>query len=314
MTKEQKEQVTEEINNWIEQSTERSAATLSAKSNVSEAHISKIRKGEHQMQTGRDAKGDPKYSPIGDDVFRKLAHAVGLKFHKSIHWDTPNYTLIQKVCQNAQKSQKRVLIDGDTGLGKTYALERYALEHDRVMYIKVTQSMTRKDLLTEICLKLQIHDDLRALRRKLNAIRDKVTARPDWLIIMDEMEYCPYSLFHVAKEIADFTQGKCGMIMAGMGLEQMIIDMSNKKRKGFPQIKRRFFPNRVKLRDITKEGIKDICKANGITDSTAVNVLSRYCFDYDALQQMILFADTYQEKKAEPVTGQILIEAFNLEW
>ncbi|ELR69189.1 hypothetical protein C900_05385 [Fulvivirga imtechensis AK7] len=303
-----KQKITEALINWIASSESRSANILADQSGIAAAYISRIRNGEYTMKTGTGT------SPIPDKVFNTLADFLGVRFETELHWDTANYQLVQAVCKSAQDKKQRILLEADTGLGKTYALERYALENDRVLYIKVTRTMNAKDMLEEICKKLGIKDQLRGNRARMLAIQKKVTSVTGYLLIIDEAEYLKNTLYDLVKEIADFTDRKCGMILSGMELSAKINTMADRNRPGFPQLRRRFFPNRVELKAIEKEEIKEICKASGITDTTAINVLAQYIFDYDMLNQYVQVILENIRKCGEQLNGKDIISLFNLDY
>jgi DNA transposition AAA+ family ATPase len=301
-----KNKVTETLVEYLE-SPSRSANQLAEASGVNKAYISNVRNGKFVSSAGNG-----KEAGIPDSVFFKIADAIGLALDNHIHWDTPNYQLIQRVCARAQVRKERMLLTGDTGLGKTYALESYARDHDKVLYIKCTRTMTGKDLLDEICKKLGMREELRGNRNKMNAIQRRVTGIPGWLLIIDEAEYLKNSMFDLVKEAADFTEGKCAMILAGMDLLLQIKSMAERNKKGFPQLYRRFRPNTVELKQITKKEVAEICKNAGITDTTAINVLKRYIYDYDMLNQYVSELIDQQQKAGRVLNGEDLIELFAL--
>lgn len=301
-----KNQVSEAVNDWIDKSPGRTASQLATLADVSPAHISKIRNRQYTIKVGDHD------SPIGPAVFNKLIETLGLQMQAAGHWDTPNYKLITNVCRSAQSKAQRILLVGPTGLGKTYTLERYALEHDKVLYLKVTGTMSPKDMLEEICRKLHIRRDLRGNRSRMMAIQQKVTATRGWLIIIDEAEYLKNTLFHLVKEIADFTERRSGMILSGMDLDLKISAMADRHKAGFPQLRRRFFPNRVSLSEIQPDEIRKLATEAGITDTSVINVLKRKVFDYDALGQYITSILEVQERSGELITGQQAVELFDL--
>lgn len=302
-----KNKVTEALVEYLDASPSRSANQLAEASGVNKAYISQIRNGRFVSSAGNG-----KEVSIPDSVFFKIADAVSLELENNLHWDTPNYLQIQRICARAQVRKERMLLTGDTGLGKTYALESYARDHEKVLYIKCTRTMTAKDLLDEICKKLGIREELRGNRNKMNAIQRKVTGIPGWLLIIDEAEYLKNSLFDLVKEIADFTDRKAGLILSGMDLMFQIKAMAERHKKGFPQLYRRFRPNTVKLKAISQKEIATVCTDAGITETTAVNVLKRYIYDYDMLSQYVKEIMDQQQKIGHPLTGQELIDLFEL--
>lgn len=304
-----KQRVTEELNKWLEESPDnRTLNGLAEEHGITKLYLSRIKNGIYAID-----HTSGKSTEIADEYFHRIAYAIGLttRSRTGLHWETANFTKIQKAARAAQNKRMRILLDADTGFGKTYALEHYSLQKDRVMYLKVTRSMTERDLLNAILKKLGNKDLIRGNRQKLNTIRHILTGTPGWLFIIDEAEYMRPALFHVIKEIADFTEQKCGFIMAGMGVTNLINKLADRKRLGFPQLRRRFFPNRLLLPErIENSEKKMIANSAGITDSTAINVICQYCNDFDMLSQMIQEAIDWQKQKGRKITGQELLDLY----
>ncbi|MGD1960530.1 MAG: AAA family ATPase [Fulvivirga sp.] len=313
MERTRKQQITTAINEWLSHEG-RSGAQLAEHAGVNAAYISLIKKGNYEVSS---ANGN---TPISDKAFNQLANALGITWETTRHWETHNYRKIMSLCKSTQKQKRRALLDADTGLGKTYALESYASKNDKVLYIKVTRTMSQKDMLDEIVKKLRIKDILRGNRSKMMAIQKKVINTPDFLIIIDEAEYLKNTLFDLVKEIADFTHRKCGMILSGMDLRQKIEFLAAKHKHGFPQLKRRFFPNIMQIQDMgsktkgRKAEVEEICKSEGITETTAINVFKQYVYDYDMLAQWIADVRAFIEREGRQITGQEMIELFDLNY
>lgn len=304
-----KELITRAINSWLEESSERSASKLAERSEVAAAYISKIRNGDYEMPTGKG-----KHSDISDKIFNKLAVAIGLDFNSQMHWETDNYMLVHKMCSSAQNKHQRILLDGFTGGGKTYALERYSVENDNVLYIKVTNTMGANDILDEIIKKLGIREFFRGNRKKMIAINRKVVDQNGFLIIIDEAEYLKRGLYNLVKEIADFTDRRCGMILSGCGLISKIATLADNDVAGFKQLKRRFFPNREELEPLKNSEIRHIATSCGITNTTALNVICKFVYDYDSLRNIIEGVIEIQEREDTILNGQDLINLFHLDY
>ena len=304
-----KKRVTEALNAWLAESPEnRTLNGLAEEHQITKLYVSRIKNGIYEIE---HAGG--KSTTIDDEYFHRIAYAIGLTTRSGtgLHWETNNFTRIQKAARAAQNKRMRILLDADTGFGKTYSLEYYSLHKDKVIYLKVTRSMTERDLLFAILKKLGIREEIRGNRQKLNAIRHALTGTPGYLFIIDEAEYLKPGIFHVIKEIADFTEGKCGFILAGMGVLQLINKLANKKRIGFPQLRRRFFPNRLMLPErIENSEKKQIAQQSGITNETALNVICQYCNDFDMLSQMVFEAMEFQKAKGRKITGQDLMAIY----
>jgi DNA transposition AAA+ family ATPase len=304
-----KQKVSESFNRWLEENPEtRSINKVAEELHISRLYVSRIKNGIYQIE-----QKDAKPTEIRDEFFHRIAELIGLthRSHTGLHWETSNFKQIQKVCRAAQNKRMRVLLQADTGHGKTYALDHYQIHNDKVIYLKVTRSMTERNLLEAILRKLGIKDIPRGNREKINLIRFHLTGTPGYLLIIDEAEYLRPALFHVIKEIADFTEGKCGFIMSGFALVQKIGKLADKKREGFPQLKRRFFPNRIMLPEKIENSEKRyILQESGITDATAINVIIQYADDFDMLSQMVSDIVGWQKSNGKKMNGQEVMTRF----
>ena len=52
------------------------------------------------------------------------------------HFDTDNYAIVTGAIDNARKRKRRVIIDGDTGSGKSYACHAYKKAVPQETYIR----------------------------------------------------------------------------------------------------------------------------------------------------------------------------------
>lgn len=303
-----KQKITERLIAWLEESEERSMRKVSEELGISNLYVSRIKNGIYEIE---QKEGKP--TQIRDEFFHRIAEHIGLshRSHTGLHWETTNFKSIQKVCKAAQSKRLRVLLQGDTGHGKTYALDHFQIHTDKTIYLKVTRSMTERNLLEAILKKLGHRDFPRGNREKINAIRYALTGTPGFLLIIDEAEYLKPAIFHVIKEIADFTEGKCGFIMSGYGLISKIQRLAEKKREGFPQLRRRFFPNRMLLAErIENSEKRQILTEAGITEATAMNVILQYANDFDMLSQMVADIVAFQKTNGRKITGQEIMRMF----
>jgi hypothetical protein len=306
MTSELKERITEGLKKWLSESPEnRTLNGLADEHSIPKLYLSLIKNGTYEVKnTG---------TIIKDEYFYHVAHAIGLmhRSHTGAHWETLNFKAVVKTCRQAQGKRLRVLLQGDTGFGKTYALDHYQIHNDKVIYVKVTRSMTERNLLEAIIKKLGVRDFPKGNREKINHIRHTLAGTPGYLLIIDEAEYLRTPLYHTIKEICDFTEGKCGFIMSGYDLIKKIQRLADKGREGFPQLRRRFFPNRMLLPSRIENSEKaSICVDSGITDKSAINIICQYCDDFDMLSQVVAELVALQKKENRKVKGEEVIDLF----
>jgi DNA transposition AAA+ family ATPase len=308
----QKTQITEAVREWImPNNKDRSGAELARKAGINEAYVSRIKAGEYEMPGS-----DNRTSPIKDTYFYKIAQAVGLNLDKVFDWNTTQRDLVQKWCRKAQNKKLRVLVSSPSGVGKTDSLENYAYNNDRVLYIKCTKNMGTRDMLDLICRKLNISEYLVGNYAKLEAIRKELIGRKGWLIIIDEVENVKLGIWDSIKEISDFTEGQCGLMVAGIDIISFFNKMSDKKRIPFSALKRRFFPNRVELHGLDASEIIELCVAEGCAKKVAnligALVERKELTDYDMLSNYLGDVVEYQDKKDRTMTAEEFIDMFGI--
>jgi hypothetical protein len=311
LTQENKQNLAQAMIKWMDVNpTERSGNKLADKAGTSSANISFIRNGKLDIAS--------------DEIYHKVAAVIGFKFEANtgiIHWETDNFNKIQSVCRSAQANRKIVLLDSDlSGVGKTYSLEYYAMQNpDKTLYIKCKHSMGKKDLLSEILRKLGIREDIKGDSAKIDAIREKVTTSPGWLIIIDEAEDLKLTLFKLLKEIIDFIYNRCALIVSGMGLVYKINrnalpritnDVVKQPKEGWPQLRRRLFPTQVKVGGIAKKEMVNILETVEITDKNAQTWFIKHVYDFQMFVQYVSDALKVSQRENLPITAEFLNDLF----
>jgi DNA transposition AAA+ family ATPase len=303
MQHELKDKISSAVQEWIEPNNiDRSAEKLSVKTGVSTSYLSHIKRGLYKVGN----------TEISDATFMKVALGLGLKINNEVHWETKNFIFAQKVCRRAQQDSKTILLDSErSGLGKTYALEHYATYNDRVLYLKCTSSMTSKDVLNEFIEKLHITEKLTGMKSKLDAIRRKIYAHDNYLIIIDEAEKVKSTVYDLIKEIIDFTYRRCAVIVSGLGLIAKIKKLSDKNKEGFPQLSRRLS---IKCMMIAIENTEmiDILEKEGITSASAHKWFIRNIQDYQAFTEYVQDVKMVAAKENKPVDGELLTRVFGI--
>jgi DNA transposition AAA+ family ATPase len=308
----QKQQITEAVREWImPNNKDRSGAELARKAGVNEAYVSKIKDGQYEINGG-----EGRLSAIKDAYFYKIAQAVGLNLDKAFDWNTSQRDLIEKWCKKAQSKKLRVLVSSLSGLSKTDSLEHYSYNNDRVLYIKCTKNMGTRDMLDLICRKLNITEYLVGNYAKLEAIRAELIGRKGWLIIIDEMENVKAGLFDAVKEISDFTEGQCGLMLSGIGMISYFSKMADKGRIPFSALKRRFFPNKIEVHGLDAQEIIQICVEEGCGKKVAnlfgALVERRQLTDYDMLTNYLSDIVEWQDKKDRKIEPEEVVDLFGI--
>lgn len=114
---------------------------------------------------------------------------------------------------------------GDAGIGKTYAVKRYAIDNTDVILIEADLGYTPKVLFSEIHKKLGF-DGCGTIHGMFLDIIDKLKSSGR-LIIIDEAEHLPYKSLELLRRIYDKAQ--VGILLVGM--PRLIMNLKGEKRQ-----------------------------------------------------------------------------------
>ena len=114
---------------------------------------------------------------------------------------------------------------GSAGIGKTFAVKRYALENTDVILVEADLGYTPKVLFSEIHKKLGF-DGCGSIHGMFLDIIDKLKASGR-LIIVDEAEHLPYKSLELLRRIYD--KANVGILLVGM--PRLIMNLKGEKRQ-----------------------------------------------------------------------------------
>lgn len=311
LTLEHKRTVTEAVNQWIDENNPaRSGSKLAEKAGINANYLSLIKAGKYQFENRTDNRA----VQIKDSYFQRIADAIGILLDDTMHWGfIENYKLIQRACRKAQKKAIREVLDGWTGTGKTHALEHYSATNDYVVYVKCTQNMSAKDLLDEILSSLHVNDVIRGNHAKLRTIKNMITNRRGYLMIIDEVEVVKPGIYNILKDISDWAHNRAGFIISGMDIISKLDKLANAGKPGFPQLRRRFFGNRITTaRKLSAQEIIDVCEHEKITTKGVQNLLSQFVTDLDMLVQYVRDIKEWQDYNQRKITAQEAAELLEI--
>src|SRR5574344_2059213 len=114
---------------------------------------------------------------------------------------------------------------GEPGVGKTYAVKKYAIENTDVILIEADLGYTTKVLFSEIHKKIGF-DGLGTTHNMLQDIITKLKSSGR-LIIIDEAEHLPYKALDLVRRIYD----KAGVGILLVGMPRLIMNLRGEKRQ-----------------------------------------------------------------------------------
>ena len=142
---------------------------------------------------------------------------------------------------------------GEPGVGKTYAVKKYAIENTDVILIEADLGYTTKVLFSEIHKKIGF-DGLGTTHNMLQDIVAKLKSSGR-LIIIDEAEHLPYKALDLLRRIYD--KANVGILLVGM--PRLIMNLRGEKRQ-YAQLFSRVGIT-TKLIGLTQADMKEIIRS-----------------------------------------------------
>lgn len=303
LTIEKKIEISKAAKAWISQTDPSfSQAQLAKRAGVNVSYVSQIVNGKFEMQNGK------KYAMIGDAQFYRIAKAIDFRFEDEMIWEkVNNYKDIHRVLSKAQRKSLQYSIQGASGLGKTFSLERYCLLTPNAHYIKATENMTSRDLVNTIIHNLGMSDDFRGNHEKIMAIAHYVTGQKGrHLVIVDEIDRPKRQsgIIGVCKDLSDAFKGKAAFVMCGANLVNDIRKLAEKNIAGYATLKRRMCRNTFTAASLLPSEIREVLSSEGIESASVQNLLSQKCRDLDSLTDWIRDIREWQESSGKKIAHQ----------
>lgn len=121
-----------------------------------------------------------------------------------------------RACDDARRDEALVVIVGQSGFGKTYAL-KLASKRDKTLYIESNESMSCRDLVEGILAGLGIRAVNGSIWQKARTAIEHLNEQRGWLLIIDEADklISRNTIKKVELLRSIFDQAKCGLVLAG---------------------------------------------------------------------------------------------------
>jgi DNA transposition AAA+ family ATPase len=209
---------------------------------------------------------------------------------KNVILSTANFQAIQKACTDAMVNQKLIALNGETGYGKSLALQYFRAHNKNTFMITAKPSMGAKAFWLEILQAIYKAEgypektEYRPLYFILRRVSDALNRLGNSLIIVDEAGKLTDRLLEFMHEVRDQTEGTTGIVLAGPNyFKSNLVKWVSRERKGIPE-----FYSRInywlELQPPTALEINKICEAYEITNTEIVRVLQMRCKNFRALR------------------------------
>lgn len=275
---------------------------LAKHAKINAGYLSNMLRNNYSVQVdGKDVE-------IADKWFFKLAEAIGFAVKKQ-YWAIVQTKEFEKMIHElrvAKTESKVITIINDTGLGKTYAVEKFCQVHPQHTY-KITVNGLHKvrDILSELAGMLGVPtrytpiDTLWAIAKRLKDLK-MMGHQP--LIIIDEAENLKLPVIQMLKGLYDYITGYASIVMIGTGqLIDSLNRMARSNRNGAPQFYRRIKAG-IKIIPVFND-FKPFFEKFKVDDKGLQKLLISICNNYgelhDYLEPALREADEQEKKLTE---------------
>lgn len=285
---------------------------LSNKANVPKEYLSTILKPNSDFTV---SSSNNKTVVIAVKYFTRLANFIGFQLVKS-YWKnqpTAQLTTIVATLQDSKDHGTTALIIGETGSGKSNAIDLFQRKHPADTYIvRVGSTDNLSDLIDKIIDALNIttgktkSKKLRDIAAKLRSLKDD-GFNPQ--VIFDESEYMKQPALCSMKELHDYLVLYCSLVLVGTDQLLNNLDSLRKKNKpGIPQFYRRIKFGIRKLPTIDRS-----FKLFLNDESTEVKKFLRtICDNYGELHDVLVPVRREAERTGAEINEQFIRTVLNL--
>lgn len=282
------------------------AAELCRRAGVSASYYSVAAKGKYTYQD----------TEIKDVFFRKLASAIGMRLETSYwqHADTTQYVQIVNTLDEARERCEARMVLGETGCGKTYAIDRFCGANPVGVYrITVNDCDTLRDVLAELVKLLRIDTKAKngsLLRVICETLRERAMRGERPILIFDEVENLKRTGIKAIKAVYDGVRYVVPVVLVGTpDFAVALQNLKNKGVKGMAQFIRRFKAGQTALAPIDRRYLDFM---EQIKDEELRQLLSRIADNYGELHDYLERAMREADEQGEPLTVELFKEMYNI--
>lgn len=310
MTNEIKDAVMEAARTYLKQKGI-SQNELQRRSGVS--YLSGMMKGVYTYEDKRAGKNND----ISDKWFCKLAEHVGYKITRD-YWPTvltSQYKTVITEIKEAKENARVRMIIGQTGCGKSYAINKFVQNNPSGTYVIACSGQTCvSSLIRRLMMALNIDEKgcQDFLLDKISAeLRDQYYAGLKPVLILDEAENLGAPALRSVKTVYDWVKDSCGIVLIGTAQLIKELEKLNKRdEKGIPQFYDRFKSGEIRLKPIDRtyaEFLNSLMLEPRLRD-----LIQKVCSSYRNLADRLELALRKADEKGVPLTEDFFRIIHNL--
>lgn len=216
------------------------------------------------------------WSRISDSMWTKVAEQVKPTGSSSATgWtivETGAFQEISYAMQDAQEYMNVTWVVGEAGCGKTTTGRLYAESHKEAFYILCSEDMLKGEFVRTIARRLGIRSEGYTVRELWQAIIDSIIQMERPLIIFDEADKLPESVFQYFISMYNNLEDRCGVVLLSTDyIKRRISNGLRYGRKGYKEIFSRIGRKYFDLEPTSAQDVYAICTANGITSREEID-------------------------------------------
>ena len=216
------------------------------------------------------------WSRISDSMWTKVAEQVKPTCSSSATgWtivETGAFQEISYAMQDAQEYMNVTWVVGEAGCGKTTTGRLYAESHKEAFYILCSEDMLKGEFVRTIARRLGIRSEGYTVRELWQAIIDSIIQMERPLIIFDEADKLPESVFQYFISMYNNLEDRCGVVFLSTDyIKRRISNGLRYGRKGYKEIFSRIGRKYFDLEPTSAQDVYAICTANGITSREEID-------------------------------------------
>lgn len=272
MTHEQKIQVKEALMRYVANfdTQAQAAATLQG---VTAAAISSVKNDKWQL--------------VSNNTWLNIARQVGFYCRQWHHADTSVSLLLGILLGDAQRYTMAYGVAIEKGLGKTFAAQHYAREHENVIYMRCLEAHNRRSFMAGLMEAARLRPS-QSLPDMVNAFTAAVSYVPEMVIVLDDTHLLKDRVLQLVITLANSLTGVAGMVLMGNAEWRNRITGGVKENKaGYERIYNSFGRRFVTINSLSPRDAETICRANNITDEHVIAQIVAEATDLHAVTEMI---------------------------
>ena len=226
------------------------------------------------------------WSRISDAMWTKVSEQVKPTCSSSATgWtivETGAFQEISYAMQDAQEYMNVTWVVGEAGCGKTTTGRLYAESHKEAFYILCSEDMLKGEFVRTIARRLGIRSEGYTVRELWQAIIDSIIQMERPLIIFDEADKLPESVFQYFISMYNNLEDRCGVVFLSTDyIKRRISNGLRYGRKGYKEIFSRIGRKYFDLEPTSAQDVYAICTANGITSREDIDKIIKEGDGYD---------------------------------